>query len=164
MPADLTVAVPDALGELRTRPLFAMRLNVRKLLDLRGSPGIHRRIGVIDGGTFVGERLRGEVLDGGSDWQTVRDDGATTLNVRLVLRTSDDALIAMTYQGLRHGPPDIVARIENGEAVDPASYYFRMTPLFETAATRYAWINRIVAVGIGHREAAGPIYNVFEVQ
>jgi hypothetical protein len=70
--------------------------------------------GVVPGGSFEGERLSGEVLDGGSDWQSVRNDGATTLNVRLVLKTRDDALIGMTYQGVRHGPPDVVERIEKG--------------------------------------------------
>jgi hypothetical protein len=69
----------------------------------------------------------------------------------------------MTYQGLRHGPPDVTARIEKGEAVDPASYYFRTNPLFETAAPKYDWINRVVAIGIGHRLAGGPIYSIFEV-
>ena len=85
------------------------------------------------------------------------------MNVRLVLKTTDDALIGMTYQGLRHGPPDVVARIERGEAVDPTSYYFRTNPLFETASAKYDWINRILAIGIGHRQADGPVYSVFEV-
>jgi hypothetical protein len=64
---------------------------------------------------------------------------------------ADDALIGMTYQGVRHGPPDVVARIEKGEVVDPTSYYFRTNPLFETAAAQYHWINLVVGVGIGHR-------------
>ncbi len=118
---------------------------------------------MVPGGSFEGERLSGDVLEGGSDWQTVRTDGATTLIVRLVLKTTDDALIGMTYQGVRHGPPEVVARIEKGEAVDPASYYFRINPLFETAAAQHDWINRVVAVGIGHRRADGPIYSIFEV-
>ena len=140
-----------------------MRLNVRKLLSVGATPGAFRRVGVVPGGLFEGERLSGEVLEGGSDWQTVRSDGAYALNVRLVLKTNDDALIGMTYQGVRHGPPEVIARIEKGEVVDPTSYYFRITPVFETAAPKYDWINRVVAVGIGHRRADGPIYSVFEV-
>jgi hypothetical protein len=107
--------------------------------------------------------MSGVVLDGGSDWQTVRGDGATTLNVRLVLKTTDAALICMSYQGIRHGPPDVIARVEKGEAVDPASYYFRINPLFETAAAKYDWVNRVVAVGAGYRRSDGPIYSLFEV-
>jgi hypothetical protein len=163
MPASLNDNLPEVLKSVRTRPLFVMRLDVRKLVVVGATPGGLRRIGVVTGGSFEGERLSGEVLDGNSDWQTVRGDGATTLNVRLVLKTKDDALICMSYQGVRHGPPDVVERIEKGEAVDPASYYFRTNPLFETAAPKYGWINRIVAVGIGHRRADGPIYSIFEV-
>ena len=155
--------LPEILRNVRTRPLFVMRLDVRKLQIVGATPGGYRRIGVVPGGSFEGERLSGKVLEGGSDWQTVRADGATTLNVRLVLKTTDEALIGMTYQGLRHGPPEILKRIDNGEAVDPADYYFRINPLFETAAPQYDWINRIVAVGTGHRQADGPIYSVFEV-
>jgi hypothetical protein len=157
MSSTLNDDLPEVLRSVRTRPLFVMRLDVRKLQVVGATPSGFRRIGVVPGGSFEGERLSGDVLDGGSDWQTVRSDGATTLNVRLVLKTKDDALIGMKYQGVRHGPPDVVARIERGEAVDPASYYFRTNPLFETAAAKYDWINRVVAIGIG------PIYSIFEV-
>jgi hypothetical protein len=155
--------LPDSLRSLRTRPLFVMHLAVRGPLAIGATPGPFRRVAVVTGGSFAGELLSGDVLDGGSDWQTVRNDGATTLDVRLVLRTTDDALICMTYRGLRHGPSEVVARIEKGEVVDPASYYFRINPLFETASARYDWLNRIIAVGIGHRRADGPVYSVFEV-
>src|ERR1700726_4086580 len=155
--------LPEALKTLRTRPLFVMRLDVRKLQIVGATPGGYRRVGVVPGGRFEGERLSGEVLDGGSDWQTVRGDGATTLDVRLNLKTEDGALISMTYRGIRHGPVDVMLRMEKGEVVDAASYYFRTNPLFETSATKYDWINRVVAIGVGHRRADGPVYSVFEV-
>jgi hypothetical protein len=155
--------LPDVLKSVRTMPMFVMRLDVRPLLIVGATPGGYRRVGVVPGGSFEGERLSGAVLDGASDWQTVRSDGSTTLNVRLVLKTKDDALISMTYQGVRHGPPDVIARIEKGEVVDPTSYYFRINPLFETVAAEYDWINRVIAVGIGHRFADGPVYSVFEI-
>jgi hypothetical protein len=155
--------LPEVLKSVQARPMFVMRLDVRPLQIVGATPGAYRRIGVVPGGSFEGERLSGEVLDGGSDWQTVRDDGATTLHVRLVLKTDDGALIGMTYRGVRHGPPDVIERVEKGEAVDPARYYFRINPLFETAAAKYDWINRVVAVGIGYRRADGPIYSIFEV-
>jgi hypothetical protein len=73
-------------------------------------------------------------------------------------------MISMSYKGVRHEPPAIIKKIENGEIVDPASYYFRIAPMFETASPKYDWLNRIVAVGSGHRFTDGPLYSVFEVQ
>jgi Protein of unknown function (DUF3237) len=163
MTTSLNENLPEVLKSVRTQPLFVMRLDVRKLLMVGATPGAYHRIGIVPGGAFEGERLSGDVLDGGSDWQSVRTDSSTSLNVRLVLRTKDDAPITMTYQGVRHGAAEVMDRIEKGEVVDPGSYYFRINPLFQTAAPKYDWINRIVAIGVGHRRADGPIYSVFEV-
>lgn len=146
------------------RPLFVMRLAVRPIVavgTVAGGP--QRRIGIVPGGTFEGDRLSGEVLDGGNDWQWVRGDGSTLLDVRLVLRTSDGALVGMSYRGIRHGPAEVISRLENGEAVDASSYYFRINPLFETASPTYEWLNRIVGIGTGHRLSSGPVYRVYEV-
>ncbi len=155
--------LPETLRSIRTAPLFVMRLVVPKVISVGATPGAFRRLGVVSGGTLEGERLSGEVLDGGNDWQDLRDDRATTLDVRLALKTNDGALIAMSYRGVRHGPADVLARIDSGEAVDPESYYFRISPMFETASERYDWLNRIVAIGVGHRLPQGPVYSVFEV-
>jgi hypothetical protein len=152
----------DVQRTVRTRPLFTMRLN-SKLLVIGATPTTTRRIGVVTGGTFEGERLSGKVLDGGSDWQSVRSDGSMLLDVRLNLEANDGALICMTYKGVRHGPREIIERIEKGEVVDPASYYFRISPMFETASEGYGWLNRVIAVGIGHRFSDGPIYSIFEL-
>jgi hypothetical protein len=154
--------LPEVLKGVRTRPLFVMHLKVRSLV-VGATPGGNRRIGLVPGGSFEGERLSGVVIDGGNDWQAVRADGSTTLDVRLVLKTQDDANIAMTYRGVRHGPIEVIERMERGEDVDPASYYFRISPMFETAAVSYDWLNRILAIGIGHRQPVGPVYSVFEV-
>lgn len=42
-------------------------------------------------------------------------------------------------------------------------YYFRINPLFETGDERYAWLNRVVAVGKGRTEDGGVRYEIFEV-
>jgi hypothetical protein len=155
--------LPEALKNVRTRPLLVMRLKVQPYQLIGATPGVNRRIGVVPGGSFEGERLSGSVLEGGNDWQAIRADGVTTLDVRLVLKTVDEALIGITYRGIRHGPADVMARLERGEVVDPARYYFRTNPQFETASTKYDWINRILAIGIGHRSADGVVYSIFEV-
>ena len=155
--------LPAVLKTVRTRPLFVMRLDVKKLQIVGETPTGYRRVGVVPGGIFEGERLSGEVLDGGSDWQALAEDGATSLDVRLVLKTHDDVLIGMKYKGIRYGSPDVLKRIDSGEVVDPDSYYFRILPVFETSGPAYLWLNHLVAVGIGHRRSDGPVYSIFEV-
>jgi Protein of unknown function (DUF3237) len=158
----LNEGLPESLKSLRTRPLFVLREQVPPLLVVGQTPNAFRRVGVIQGGSFQGERLSGEVVSG-NDWQSVRADSCIKLDVRLVLRTTDGALIVMTYQCLRAGPPAVIEKLDRGEEVDPATYYFRMSPMFETSAPKYDWMNRIIAIGIGHRRADGPVYSIFEV-
>jgi hypothetical protein len=151
------------MAEIRTAHLMTLTLSVGGMQAIGATPGGNRRIGLVSGGTFQGERLRGTVLPGGADWIVVRADGCTTLDVRLVLETGDKALIGMTYRGLRHGPPTVMERLNRGEAVDPAEYYFRTAVMFETAASNYDWLNRIFAIGTGRRPPEGPVYEIFEV-
>jgi hypothetical protein len=160
---DFADDVPTSLQGIGTRPLFVMRLSVKPLQIVGAAPGGFRRVGIVPAGSFSGSRLAGEVLDGGADWQIVRTDGATTLDVRLVLKTDDGALIAMSYRGLRQGPREVIARLEAGEAVDPASYYFRITATFETAAANLQWLNNLLAIGVGQRGPTGVIYSLFEL-
>lgn len=148
---------------LRTRPLMSMRLAVDPPVSPGGPAGLERRIGVIAGGSFAGERLSGTVLPAGSDWQVLRGDGVVTLDARVVLETADGALIAMSYTGVRHGPAEVMAALGNGEPVDPARYYFRISPVFATSDPRYRWLNGILAIGTGHRLPAGPVYAIHEV-
>ena len=87
--------LPEALAGVKTPPLFVMRLSSRMQV-IGETPGYVRRVGAVSGGDLEGDRLSGEVLDGGNDWQTVRSDSAVTLDVRLVLKSHDEAMIGMT--------------------------------------------------------------------
>jgi hypothetical protein len=159
----LSALTPPELTTLRSERLFVFQIEVRKPSIVGATPGYDRRIGEITGGRFEGERLRGTILSGGSDWQSLRADGAITLNVRLVMETDDGALIGMTYLGMRHGPKEVLDRIARGDNVNPNEYYMRATPYFETASDKYGWLNRIVSVAYGHRVAGGAIYQVFQI-
>ncbi len=159
----LASMLPAELTQLKWQPLLSFFIEVKKPFVVGKIPLGDRRIGEISGGRFEGERLRGKILSSGSDWQTVRDDGAWSINVRLVLETDDGQLIGMTYQGIRHGPKEVLAALGRGEPVSPSAYYMRVMPVFETGSEKYGWLNRVVAVGHGHRLAVGAIYNVFEI-
>src|SRR5690606_29169229 len=120
------------------------------------------KIVTVRDGDLTGPRIQARILQGG-DWALTRRDGVLELDVRLTLRTRDDALIYMTYTGMRHAPPDIAARLARGEEVAPEAMYFRIAPRFETADHRYEWLNRILAIGVGERRASGPRYHIHEI-
>jgi hypothetical protein len=151
------------MPELRTTHLMTLTLSVAGMQPIGATPNGGRRVGLVAGGKFEGPKLKGTVLPGGADWIIARPDGSTTLDVRIVLETDDKATIGMTYRGMRHGPEAVMAKVNAGQFVDPAEYYFRTSVAFETAASKYDWLNRIIAVGTGSRPPEGPVYEIFEV-
>ena len=145
-------------------PLCRATVEIAAPLMVGPTPLGERRIIPITGGRFEGEKLAGEVLPGGADWQLVRPDGSALLEARYTLRTPDDALVYVRNRGLRCGPREVLARLARGEAVDPASYYFRSTPEFETGALQYAWLNELVLVCSAVRMASAVILDFYIVR
>ena len=143
--------------------LFTIRVTVDKLHDVGPVPLGTRHLDMLGSGTFDGPKLKGMVLPGGIDQKTFRTDGAMNPNVRMVLQTDDGALIYMHYTGVRYGTPEVMDRIAKGDTVDPSEYYLRNTPYFETSATKYDWLNRIVSVGVGRRMPDHAAYDVFQI-
>jgi len=149
---------------LRSELLMQMSAELEDSQQVGETPVGVRRIVYVKRGQFAGVRLRGQVLPGGGDWVLVRKDGVSQLDVRITLRTDDGALIYVTYRGISTLTPEMRQRILEGEAVNPSEYYFRTTPVFETAAEKYAWLNRLVAVGVGRRTRTGVEYSVYAIQ
>jgi hypothetical protein len=143
--------------------LFAARITLAPPRELGETPLGRRRIIEITGGSFAGPRLYGRVLPGGADWQVVRRDGVAALEARYTLESADGALIYVENRGYRHGPREVIERLARGEDVDPALYYMRTTPWFETSDERYVWLNRIVCVATGARRATEVELEFFEV-
>ena len=148
---------------MNSRPLMTVRITAGPSQKLGTVPHGTRLIVPVTGGDFEGPRLRGKILPGGGDWLLLRGDGVLELDLRITLETDDHALIYMTFQGLRHGPPDAIAALGRGETVDPARYYFRTVPRFETSAETYAFLNRIVTVGVGETRADGAVHRIDEI-
>jgi Protein of unknown function (DUF3237) len=123
-----------------------------------------RRVIPIVGGRFEGEKMRGEIVPGGADWQIVTPDGTALLEARYTLRTNDGALIYVRNIGVRHGPPEVLAAIARGEQVDPAKYYFRATPTLETGDKKYAWLNRLLCICSGVRTKEEVLLDFYEVK
>lgn len=139
-------------------------------LEVGASPWRRRRVSDIAGGRFEGPRLAGQVRRSGADWSeggVAADGGAATLiDVRSLWETDDGALIYVTYAGRLVIPQPLLGRFRDPaqvESIPAADYYFRILPVFETAAPRYAWLNEVVAVGIGRRTAVGVVYRIHQV-
>jgi hypothetical protein len=148
---------------LTSRLLMTLQVVVGPPQRVGDVPHGARVIAPVTSGSFEGPRLRGKVLPGGADWTLVRSDGVLELDLRLSLETDDRALIYLTSFGLRHGPSEVLAALGRGELVDPSTYYFRTAPRFETGASQYAFLNRLIAISSGDRRASGPIYTIEEV-
>ncbi|HEY1289333.1 MAG TPA: DUF3237 domain-containing protein [Burkholderiales bacterium] len=148
---------------MRLQALFKADIELAPAQELGAGPLGRRRIIAITGGRFLGERLSGRVLPGGADWQVIRADGVAELDARYTLETQDGALIYVRNRGFRHGREAVLKRLAAGENVDPAHYYMRTTPLFETGDERYAWLNRVVCVASGARRPAAVELEVFEI-
>jgi hypothetical protein len=130
---------------------FEIAAEVQTPLDLGQTQAGHRRIIPIAGGIVSGPKLEGRILAGGADWQIVRPDNTADLEARYTIQASDGSLIYAVNRGVRHGPPEVLARINRGERVDPGSYYFRSAASFETGASQHAWLTRAILVGVGER-------------
>jgi len=155
--AALVGFAPDAFDENRvlipnerktamtSRPLMTVNIAAAPPQKLGTVPHGIRSIVPVTGGSFEGPRLRGKVLPGGGDWLLLRPDGVLELDLRITLETDDHALIYMTFQGLRHGD------------------YFRTLPRFETSTESYAFLNRIVSVGVGEARPDGAVHRIDEI-
>jgi hypothetical protein len=144
--ADNRVLIPNGgKTAMTSRPLMTVTIAAAPPQKLGTVPHGIRSIVPVTGGEFEGPRLRGKVLPGGGDWLLLRPDGVLELDLRITLETDDHALIYMTFQGLRHGS------------------YFRTLPRFETSSEAYAFLNRIVSVGVGEARPDGAVHRIDEI-
>jgi hypothetical protein len=122
-----------------------------------------RRVGRFGAGSFEGPKLKGTVLPGGACWMLMRRDDVLEIEARITLETDDKQQIYMSWKGFRHGPKEVIDRLNRGEAIEPSTYYFRTTPYFETSSEKYNWLNRICSIATGARPARGRTFEVFQV-
>jgi len=149
------------LGNL---PIFTVDAELEAVLSLGQTPYGERRVVGITGGTVQGPKLTGRILPGGADWQIIRKDGAADIQARYVIETDRGARVVVDSKGLRHGPPEVLERLARGDKVDPAQYYFRTVMRFETGNAELDWLNRILALARGQRQARSVRLDVYEVE
>jgi hypothetical protein len=130
-----------------------------------GAPARHgeRRYVTLGAGTARGPELNGTLVEGGVDWQVQRADGATDISAHYVIRTDDGALVEVQSDGVRHGPPEVMARLARGEPVPPEAYYFRTVLRFTTGHPAWLHLNKLLAIAVGRREAARVHLDVWRI-
>lgn len=123
-----------------------------------------RRIIGINGGTFTGPAMKGVVLPGGADWQTVRQDGTADLVAKYSLKTDDGVIIYVQNTGIRTAPAEVLARLARGEEVPPSDYYMRTAASFEVGTgSKYDWLNKAVVISTGMRKANSVVLRFYKV-
>ena len=149
------------MDEPRFQHLYDMTVQLEPPQMIGQTPQGSRQIFYVRSGAFEGPRLKGELLPGGGDWFLLRPDNVGELDVRATLKTHDGALIYATYRGIFSASQEAWAKLYQGQSVDRDQYYFYTAPIFQTSATDYLWLNRILAVGIGTAVPGGVAYRVF---
>jgi hypothetical protein len=142
---------------------FEVRAKVAAPIVLGQVPGGTRRIIDVLGGTFEGPKIKGIVRPGGADWQIIRPDGFTDVDARYMLETDKGELIYVSNIGIRHAPPDVLAKLNAGEVVDQKLVYFRTVPKMETSAPDLQWLTRSIFVCTGERYPDAVVIRYYRV-
>ena len=130
--------------------LGTLRAEIGTRTVVENGPQGTRTIVQVVGGRFEGPRLKASVQTPAGDWITNRADGSYRLDVRLTLKTDDGAVILVTYNGI-------------GQTTN-AGAALRIAPLFETGDSRYAWLTRLQAVGVGERAGTTVKYDIYALK
>lgn len=152
----LPAHMPDSIA---VEHVFDMHVEVAPVQAI-ASPGGTRMIYVAQGGTVLGDRIRGEVVPGGGDWSLVGTDRVVRLDVRASIRTDDNELILCTATGRIVLGDESITRFLAGGDVAYDDGYLRSAPLFETGAESYRWLTECATVAVN---AVGPGYVDYRV-
>ena len=130
------------MGSCATKPkMSSTALDARLVfsLDFELNPPMVVGSRIIYG--FTGKAtggIVGELVAPSSDWITAKQNGAFDLNVNVVIKTSDGALIYQQMLGRSVRDAD-----------DPTNSTIRSVALFETSAERYKYLNDACLRGHG---------------
>jgi len=144
--------------------VYRLEATVGEALELGEIAEGRRRIVPLTGGTFTGPELNGKLLPGSSaDWQIVLPDGTALGDIRYTLQTDDGDLLYVQSRSVRHGSPEVLARLARGEDVDATEYTFRTSAQIETATPELDWLNKGVFISVGARQPDRVIYETYLV-
>lgn len=160
MPDDLSSALPPPPA---LRPFAHIACDVGALVSLGPGPLGERRYVPLLGGTVAGPGLNGRIVPGGVDWQINRADGVLEIDAHYVIEASDGAQIEVRSTGVRHGPPEVMARLARGEDVPAEAYYFRTVVRMTTGAQQWGHLNKCLVLARGRRQAQRVLLDLYQL-
>ena len=154
----------DRLPDPSLTRVYRLEATLGEPLDLGELARRRRRIVPLTSGTFTGSELNGTLLPGSSaDWQVILPDGTALGDIRYTLQTDGGDLLYVQSRGVRHGSPEVLARLARGEDVDVSEYTFRTSTQIEAAAPQLDWLNKGVFISVGGRRPGRVIYETYLV-
>lgn len=144
-------------------PMTQIRCEVGALVTLGPAKYGERRYVPLHGGSVAGPELNGTIVEGGVDWQVQRADGVLDIAAHYVIRTPDGGLVEVQSDGMRHGPPEVMAALARGESPPPGAYFFRTRVLFTTGAPAWMHLNKVMAIACGRREARAVLLDLYRL-
>jgi len=158
------IGVSSRLPEPRLTQVYRLESTLGPPLEIGETAQGHRRIVPLIGGAFSGPEISGKLLPGASaDWQTILQDGTVLGDIHYVLQTDRGDLLYVESSSIRHGSPEVLARLGRGEDIDPGEYTFRTSTRIETAASDLDWLNKGVFISVAGRQATGVTYETYLV-
>ncbi len=145
------------------RPFCTLEVELGPLMNMGLGRFGQRKIIPIVGGRVSG-RVSGRILDLGADWQSIAHDGVAELDARYAFETDDGALVEIINQGFRHGPAEVMQQLASGAPTPPEAYYMRSVSRLESGHPDYQWLNRMVFVGTGARNANSVQIDLYSVE
>ncbi|HTN86935.1 MAG TPA: DUF3237 family protein, partial [Sorangium sp.] len=97
------------------------------------------------------------------DWQTIWADGRMDISAHYILDIAGHGTVEILSEGVRSGPPEVLAALGRGEAVDPGLYYFRTAIRMRTSAPGLLRLNAVLALSVGERLADRVRLTVYEI-
>ena len=148
-------------------PVFDLHLQLSKPTDVgqTSAAGLRRLVSILGGtleGPGMGTPLKGKILPG-ADYQMIHPDGFTEIDAHYVVQLESGDLLYITNRGMRHGPADVIAKLNAGEAVDQSRIYFRTIVTVETASKPLAWMGRSIFVCRGERQPNEAVIHVYRL-
>jgi Protein of unknown function (DUF3237) len=150
-------------SQLDVEHLFDFEIHFEPVQMLT-TPRGRRLMYVVKHGEIRGPRVNGVFVPGGGDWITVGADRVAHLDVRATIRTDDGELIYVTNTGRALLDEGVSARLFKGELIRWNEMFARSSPLFETGAEKYAWLNLTVTVAINEFSMNQVNYRIYAVK